>query len=164
MPRASDGSYTPPPGTKASTGSTIQVSQHNPFVDDVSAALSQSLSRTGQGAMQADLDMGGFALKNAANFGSANTYNGYQKLPSGVILQWGGGLHSDGSGAQPVTFPIPFPAFTLHVIVSSNASAPPLAFHGAGNDTRFGTTVFSAQSSGVAAPAGTAFRWFAIGY
>jgi hypothetical protein len=64
MPRDSQGNYSPPNGTLVTAGQVIQVSQHNPFVSDVAAALSQSLSRTGLGGMQADLDLGGNALLN----------------------------------------------------------------------------------------------------
>lgn len=67
MPRDSQGAYNLPNGTLVSAGDTIQVSQHNPAMSDIAVALSQSLSRTGQGAMQAPLDMGGYAVTNAGN-------------------------------------------------------------------------------------------------
>lgn len=67
MPRASDGSYSLPPGTIVSSGDTIQPSQHNPAMQDIAAALSKSLSRDGKGSMQSDLNMGGFDLTNVKN-------------------------------------------------------------------------------------------------
>ena len=44
-------------------------------------------------------------LKELYTAGSAKTQNGYQKLPSGVIVQWG----MAGDGVTNVTFPVAFP-------------------------------------------------------
>lgn len=73
MPRDSNGAYSLPNGTLVSAGQTIQVSQHNPAMTDIAGALSQSLSRTGQGAMQADLNMGGYDVTNANNISVGGT-------------------------------------------------------------------------------------------
>lgn len=62
MPRDAQGQYSLPSGTLVSAGQTIQVSQHNPAMSDIAAGLSESLSRTGMGTMQATLDMGGFPI------------------------------------------------------------------------------------------------------
>jgi hypothetical protein len=64
MPRDSSGNTTPLPGTIVSLGQTIQPSQHNPMVEDLYAMMTQSLSRDGQGGMRANLDMGGFQVRN----------------------------------------------------------------------------------------------------
>lgn len=64
MPRDPNGAYSLPSGTIVSSGQTIQPSQHNPAMNDIAAALSQSLSRTGQGGLQADLNMNGFGITN----------------------------------------------------------------------------------------------------
>jgi len=46
-----------------------------------------------------------------ADFTSSKAANGYQKLPSGVILQWGRNSYnsSDGSNGTVVSLPIAFP-------------------------------------------------------
>ncbi len=46
-----------------------------------------------------------------ADFTSSKATNGYQKLPSGLIIQWGRNLYnsSDGSSGTAVTLPIAFP-------------------------------------------------------
>jgi hypothetical protein len=44
---SSNGVYSLPPGYLAATGTTIQVSQHNPIFEDVAAALTLRLSRDG---------------------------------------------------------------------------------------------------------------------
>ena len=60
-------------------------------------------------------DLGNFALQSwcTTNFARLNQFddskgtNGYQKLPSGIIIQWGvaAGSGSDGSVSFPTTFP-----------------------------------------------------------
>ncbi len=72
MPRTIDGNYSLPAGTIVTSGETIRIAQHNPAMQDIAAALTASLSRTGQGAMQAPLNMGGYRVTGAAN-GTANT-------------------------------------------------------------------------------------------
>lgn len=72
MPRASDGSYSLPPGTIVSSGDTIEPSQHNPAMQDIAQALGNSLDRNGLGGMRAPLNMGGFTVQNAGP-GSADT-------------------------------------------------------------------------------------------
>ena len=46
-------------------------------------------------------------LKELYTAGSAKTQNGYQKLPSGVIIQWG--MVADSPQGTNVTFPVTFP-------------------------------------------------------
>lgn len=54
---------------------------------------------------------GSRALGNASGqFGASLSSNGYQKLPSGIILQFGVSVSSASSGAAvPITFPLAFP-------------------------------------------------------
>lgn len=66
MSRDNNGIFTPPPGTTVSTGDTLLISQYNPFVEDVSQALTGSLSRDGLGAMRAPLNAGGYRVQNIA--------------------------------------------------------------------------------------------------
>ncbi|UTL84022.1 gp53-like domain-containing protein [Serratia marcescens] len=42
---------------------------------------------------------------------------GYQKLPSGLIIQWGGDI-ADADGSKRVNYPIPFTTTVFQVIVS----------------------------------------------
>lgn len=103
-------------------------------------------------------------LAALSQFGNSLANPGYQKLPGGLIVQWGSGTHSGGSGSQAVTFPQAFPNACLISYATNAASGPPSAFHGTGNETRTGLTIYSATASGVAAAAGTSFKWLAIGY
>jgi hypothetical protein len=53
-------------------------------------------------------DMGDFALTKSPLFDASLSANGYQRLPSGLIIQWGSGT-TPGSGTTAVSFPIAFP-------------------------------------------------------
>ncbi|WP_165676625.1 gp53-like domain-containing protein [Metapseudomonas otitidis] len=54
------------------------------------------------------------ALRYASSFGSSLSASGYQKLPSGLILQWGAGT-SMPDGTHQIKFPIEFPTTCLGV-------------------------------------------------
>lgn len=84
--------------------------------------------------------------------------NGYDVLPSGLILQWGTTGSIGGGGSQFVTFPVSFPAICFVAVTESNTGG--------------GT----AQSESYSSPPGTAgftkvnsgnvsrvYRWFAVG-
>jgi len=53
-----------------------------------------------------------------ADFTVSKATNGYQKLPNGLIIQWGVGTSTAPSGTQ--TFPIAFPNSVLIAFGSSN--------------------------------------------
>lgn len=57
MPRNGSGLYTLPTGNPVIPGTTISATTHNLTMDDVALALSQSLSRIGQGDMTAPLKL-----------------------------------------------------------------------------------------------------------
>lgn len=81
--------------------------------------------------------------------------NGYQKLHSGVIIQWGSGGGSGNSGT--ITYPIAFPIGTLSISGSvTGAGGTGYGFnHSALTATNFAWSVnFS----------GATFKWIAIGY
>ncbi|OFJ46388.1 hypothetical protein BA896_021775 [Janthinobacterium lividum] len=104
-------------------------------------------------------------LGSGDSFAASLSINGYQKLPSGLILQWGQVLFAAAGGnQQAVTFPIAFPNGVRMVSASNNSSA------GAGGSANYpvvsaiavsNTSVIIQQvtSTAVAAYA----SWFAIG-
>jgi hypothetical protein len=90
------------------------------------------------------------------------TTNGFQKLPSGLILQWGYQASVPADGGVDVTFPIPFPT----AIVNAQATGT-----GSGTDASpdnpvhiRNTSVSGMRVSNAAAASATAAYWFAIGY
>lgn len=64
MPRASDGSYSLPSGSLVNVGEDIVPSQHNPPLQDIAQAVTDSLSRDGRGGMRAAFNGGGFRATN----------------------------------------------------------------------------------------------------
>ncbi|EJL01471.1 MULTISPECIES: phage tail protein [Pseudomonas] len=64
---------------------------------------------------------GSIALKYAASFAALFGSAGYQKLPDGLVLQWGVGITSTG-GAATIALPITFPTAVLKVLVSASGT------------------------------------------
>jgi len=73
MPRDPSGNYTLPTNdsSPAAPRNVIRSSDFNELTSDYATALTDSLSRSGDGAMLADLDMDGFDLLNAPNLATA---------------------------------------------------------------------------------------------
>lgn len=69
MPRNASGDFTLPTNdsSPAEPRNVIRSSDFNELMADLSAGLTDSLSRSGDGGMQAALDMGGFAVNNSSN-------------------------------------------------------------------------------------------------
>ncbi|WP_330727882.1 gp53-like domain-containing protein [Burkholderia multivorans] len=66
--------------------------------------------------------MGGSAgLQWSSLFGASLSPNGYQKLPSGLIIQWGGFVTSS-AGYSIWTFPIAFPSRPYHIYAQAQLS------------------------------------------
>lgn len=66
MPRSAGGAYTVPSGVPAVSGATISSSDYNNLLDDLEGELTDSLSRSGKGALTADMSAGGFKIANLA--------------------------------------------------------------------------------------------------
>jgi hypothetical protein len=112
-----------------------------------------------------DVRINGNKVWHAGDGVASKASNGYQKLPSGLIIQWG--AYSSTSSANTfdkvsVTFPISFPNAVISVIGSC----------GSGNiNNNFINITFESQSTsgftGVRADAvgmDYSVQWFAIGY
>lgn len=68
---------------------------------------------------------GSAVLKNSSQFGRLLSSAGYQKLPGGLIIQWGN-IATSGSGGVTLTYPIAFPNAVVSgsmQLVSSPSSA-----------------------------------------
>jgi hypothetical protein len=86
--------------------------------------------------------------------------NGYQKLPSGLIMQWGQSSTIGGDGNTTVTYPIAFPTAVGSVQITGNSG---LVLGGQGIQTvsSVSTSSFVIQNG---ADGTMPFYWFAIGY
>jgi hypothetical protein len=94
---------------------------------------------------------------NLGMFGSSLAANGYQKLPSGLIIQWGlsGAMSGSTFATVSVTFPIAFPNAGLQCFATSTGAGVSTAAGGAST-----TGVTLTNSTTATSPA----RWLAIGY
>lgn len=84
MPYDSNGVFNLVPGYQATTGQTILASQHNPPLEDIAAALSQVLLRSGIAPMLANLNMNSYRITNLANGTAPQDAATYGQL-SGVL-------------------------------------------------------------------------------
>lgn len=112
-------------------------------------------------AMRTTLGLGDVALKTmAADFASSFAANGYQKLPGGLIIQWG--TANGGATTGTVTFPIAFPAACLACIATdmNNSATDVAALAVLPTTTNFAFA--SAQGSAAYVPG--VFGWVSIGY
>lgn len=81
MPR-SGGIYSLPPGYFAVSGTTIEVSQHNPPLEDIAQALTDSLPRDGSAPMTGNLAMGSNKITGLAAGTNAGDAVRFDQLPT----------------------------------------------------------------------------------
>jgi len=86
--------------------------------------------------------------------------SGYQKLPGGLIIQWGNS--TTASGGVSLTFPIVFPTNCLQVVVALRSGSVSPVTVSANTPTSPGVGVYTSNTSGVGVTAN--FSWIAIGY
>ena len=106
-------------------------------------------------------------LKELYAAGSSKTQNGYQKLPNGVILQWGTIDYNSNPGeiAVDVVFPSVFPTSCLNVTATRKTLANNTGDGAVGivsyssGSVKFQLNTWSDSTSGL-----RGLTWFAIGY
>lgn len=86
--------------------------------------------------------------------------NGYVKLPSGVIVQFGNGV-TNGSGVQSITFPLAFPALCAAVLATAVIASPRYATVPTISTTGF--TMNGWNATGAIATSMN-YNWMAVGY
>lgn len=103
--------------------------------------------------------LGGFG---SASFSKSFGTSGYQKLPSGLIIQWGSGsTAADGSIA--VTFPIAFPTACVGIHGTHAGSGMAAMIEVFGTRSTTGVTTKTFNDSGQVSSGWSVF-WLAIGY
>lgn len=133
MPRASDGTYTLPAGNPVTTLTTISSTVHNNTMSDVASAMTASLSRNGEGAMLAPLDLDAGTVSAPSLAFSAEPTLGLYRVGAGVLgvaVGLAKIVEFEAGGLELATGQILTPLGT--------AAAPPWAFTGDAN-----TGVFS---------------------
>lgn len=108
-------------------------------------------------ALRAELLALGDAEYNAI-FGKSLSASGYQKLPSGLIIQWGQTSHTGESTAW--TFPIAFPTACQSVLCNMKTDNGAAIVMSNTNSQAFGSSAIS----GINTTGTHNYNWFAIGY
>lgn len=106
------------------------------------------------------------ASTSALSFDASLTENGYQKLPSGLIIQWGKYGSTVGESDYSVTLPIPFPTACLNAggnIINTLGSVHQNTWAQL-RSVSTTTIVLRIQSSDYESSYGDGFYWQAIGY
>ncbi|CZU93867.1 phage tail protein [Enterobacter hormaechei subsp. xiangfangensis] len=116
-------------------------------------------------AAKRDVGTGAKQIPDMASFSSSLSSPGFQKLPSGLILQWG--LVS-GASSYTVTLPVSFPRRTLMLMaIPHTTSAAGVASIGVANCSDLGASQFyiivGKVSQGVMTEFERACFWFAVG-
>jgi hypothetical protein len=96
-------------------------------------------------------------LKTMLGYSQSLAANGYQVLPSGLILQWGTG--STTTSGVTVTFPIAFTAQARVALAANSSSAALVTYQSLGL-----TSVFVQGWTTAPAAANVGFSWLAMGY
>lgn len=125
----------------------------NPATNDVTATNSPARADNSKKVATTD-----WLLDLFSGAGQRDTaQNGYQKLPGGLILQWG--LKTVATGNNTVTLPIAFP--TSMIIATATQSSP----YGSGLTVNNIVTVsnFTTANFNIASNAPGGVYWFAIG-
>jgi hypothetical protein len=102
MPR-SGGIYTLPPGYFAVDGTTIEVSQHNPPLEDIAQALTDSLPRDGSAPMTGNLAMGSNKITGLAAATNPADAVRFDQLPTFTPTTATLTAGTDAQGQGPIT-------------------------------------------------------------
>ena len=93
----------------------------NPTLTPILASQAEAEAGTDADKLMTPLRV---AQEIAAKTTSSIATNGWQKLPSGLIMQWAVGvLDTSGEPTQTITFPMAFPTACLNVQVTAKISA-----------------------------------------
>ncbi|EJN4377478.1 hypothetical protein NP832_004440 [Escherichia coli] len=145
-------------------------------VDGLVAKLATAIT-TNLGLKEAakrDVGTGANQLPDMSSFQSILSTSGYQRLPGGIIIQWGLAPAPVGVASQK-SYPITFPNAVWHVFMCHNVHNDPSGLGLSGASVAPGNSVFDYMIQAIkvsgttvtATPAGTTamgMHFFAIGY
>lgn len=154
-------------GSVVCSGSDVIVAGFSGTITSISLAQSDYISLVSDGVSTAWRVISGSSfLKYVPEFASSLVVNGYQRLPSGLIIQWGT-VNTSATGDNPTTFPIPFPSLCFGVLGSATetiGTAPRrLASFSNGTSelTGFRCRVFD---EGTSVAVASIIRWHSLGF
>ncbi|MFZ5257029.1 gp53-like domain-containing protein, partial [Enterobacter roggenkampii] len=149
---------------------SLLLSRAHPFADikaDGSAAVAEALSNLGLGtAATKNVGTGSNQLPDMSSFAASLSVSGWQKLPGGLIIQWGQVLSNSG-GFAPWTYPIAFSTACFHVYATPfvGASANNFTLTEIGNPGLTAVTTCCYVNGVQSSTAGqVGVRYLAIGY
>lgn len=128
MPRV-NGQYSLPNGYKAVPGQTIRATQHNPPLEDLAQAMTDSLPRDGSAPMTGALAMNGkkvtglakgTAASDAVRLDQINPYSAWLASVSALTMQADRMVYATGATTSALTT---VTAFGRSVIAAANAAA-----------------------------------------
>lgn len=101
-------------------------------------------------------------LGKTDDFLSSHATNGHQRLPGGLVIQWGQTASLASGSSTTITFPTAFKTACLHVLVSikdnSGAAVTATGQPGTGNYLKTGFDLYNRTSIALT------FNWLAVGY
>lgn len=108
--------------------------------------------------------LGSEELRTSSLFASSlSGGSGYQKLPNGLIMQWGLTTSSSGSGDVATSFPIAFPTAVRFInVFPGTVTVPYFCTMGSLSTTAFGSSMW-VSNTGARTAGGVAY-YLAIGY
>ncbi|MDM7125547.1 gp53-like domain-containing protein [Klebsiella pneumoniae] len=134
------------------------------IADKGDAAIQKVLDnlRLGEAAKRG-VGNGANQLPDMSNFAGSLGFNGYQKLPTGLIIQWGA-LNVNGTsgavGTTDISFPIAFPTAFRHLSALMSTNDPSMRFTG----FDIGNTTTTKVRFTYVTPTSNSIYWMAIGY
>jgi len=160
----------------ANWSSTTTANTDLVFYTGSTAQTALGAANVSYGTEQMRIDSAGNFILTAAgsiNLNALNTYSnaasGYQKLPSGIIIQWGTTTFN-ASGVASITFPVAFP-YACRFVNASIARGTTLSGYlmstQVGSYTATGVTIignYTTSGSVLTTSANESAAWVAIGY
>ncbi|MBN3818746.1 hypothetical protein G3N57_19950 [Paraburkholderia sp. Se-20369] len=141
------------------SGSAQFVAVTNFMAPTVTLNPGESISLIADGS-NINIEVSTANLRYSAAFGASVSTSGYQKLPSGLIIQWGVCTPTPGADAA-VTFPIAFPSSVFSVSTAASATSSQGGFSNYNAISLTGMYVGGYLYNG--ARAGYTCTWIAIG-
>jgi hypothetical protein len=154
---AVNGTTALPNGTTATTqtaGDTTTKVATNAFVNTTALTLATGSTATTQSTNDSSTKVATTAFSNP---GSAVSANGYQKLPSGIVLQWGNSGNISANSSATVTYPLAFPNNVFSITSTPTNNGVPANASAVTNNN---TSNFT-QNNGTGSTC--SFYWMAIG-
>lgn len=146
--------------SQGGTGATTLTSNNVLLGNGTSALQAVAPSTSGNVLASNGTTWASSALSSLSAFDRSLAASGYQKLPGGLIMQWGISSSVGQDGTTTVTYPIAFPTAVGSVQITGNSGIV-VSGQGIQSVSSVGTSSFVINNG---ADGIMPFYWFAIGY